>query len=98
MKAIDRAVQRLRGTDHVIAASWLSAWKGCLSFLALVLVAFLFRHDEQSIVAIGKLSIALIGLASWFTDAYFIRLRWARELELDRRRTSPGTNPDASTN
>lgn len=86
MKAIDNAIRAFRNSDHVIAASLLAAWKGCLAFLCLVAVAFLYRHDQQTIVAFGKLGIAIIGLASWFTDAFFIRLRWRREAGRSRER------------
>jgi len=79
MKAIDDAVRALRDNDHVIAASLLASWKGSLTFIGLVAVAFLYRHDQQTIVAFGKLGIALVGLAGWTTDAFFIRRRWRRE-------------------
>lgn len=80
MKAIDNAVYVLRRNGHTITASLLEARKGCLSFLGLVLVAFLYRSDQSLIVSLGKLGIALIGFASWFTDAYFVRRRWQREI------------------
>jgi hypothetical protein len=86
MKAIDHRVRALRSGNHLIAASLLAAWKGCLAFLGLLAVAFLYRHDQQSIVAFGKLGMALIGLASWMTDAYFIRCRWRRDVERERMR------------
>lgn len=85
MKSIDHGIHTLRGGNHLIAASLLAAWKGCLAFFGLLVVAFFYRHDQQSVVAFGKLIIALVGLASWMMDAYFIRRRWQRDVELERR-------------
>lgn len=79
MKIVDDQVKALRGDGRIVAASLLSAWKSGLAFLGLTIVAFLYRHDASTIVAAGKLGVSLIGLATWLTNAYFVRKHWELE-------------------
>lgn len=72
MKAVDDRVRALRAVGRIFPTSLLAAWKSGLGFVALSVVAFLYRHDASTIVATGKLGIAIVGLATWLTDAYFI--------------------------
>jgi hypothetical protein len=83
MKVIDDSVNRLRAVGWLHAASMLKSWKSALAFVALCFVAGFEWQALIRFVFWGKLVIAGIGLATWLTDAYFIRKHWGLESKRD---------------
>jgi len=72
MKAL---VADLRARRWHIAASFLAAWQAGLAFGAIA--AFQVLNADG--LWYGRAGFPLIALATWCTDAFFIRKRWHRE-------------------
>jgi hypothetical protein len=79
MRFINNKVEELRLAGHVHLASMLKSWKSALVFAALCFVAVVEWHAPLRIVFWGKLFIAAVGLATWLTDAFYIRRHWELE-------------------